>query len=339
MFLSKLTLQNFRNYAKTEFSFDQGTTVIVGPNTIGKTNILEAIFLLACAKSFRAEKDLEMIKFGQEIGRAIGEIEEKEKTKLEIVLTPGKRYLVNGVSKRQMDFMGNLRAVLFEPTDLELVTDSPSLRRKYLDFVLTQVDREYRRALLSYEKGIRQRNRLLERIRDEGLSLGQLHFWNELLIKNGQILSLKRKEFLNFVNHEPQTFGQLQIIYDASEISNERLLKYQAQEIASAQTLVGPHRDDWKVEKGENRDISLYGSRGEQRLAILWLKMAELEFVTAKCGSRPLLLLDDIFSELDEIHRQQIMEVVPKQQTIITTTDVEHVGKDFLEKVKVINLK
>ena len=360
MFISSLTLQNFRNYTKSDFSFDQGTTVIVGPNTIGKTNILEAIFMLACAKSFRAEKDLEMIKFGAEVGRMMGEIgignvlTGEEKLKLEIVLTPGKRYLVNGVPKRQIDFMGNLRAVVFEPTDLELVTDSPSLRRKYLDFVLIQVDREYRRALLSYEKGMRQRNRLLERIRDEGLTLGQLHFWNELLVKNGRVLTLKRKEFINYVNHEPQLFGRLQVIYDESEISQERLLKYQNQEIACAQTLVGPHRDDFKFEirnplfdrklaqskQFENaRDISLFGSRGEQRLAILWLKMSELEFVTEKCGERPLLLFDDIFSELDENHRKQIMEVIHKQQTIITTTDLDHVGKDFLGKVKVIELK
>ena len=338
MFLSKITLQNFRIYTKTTFNFDNGTTVIVGPNTIGKTNILEAIFLLATGKSFRADKDLEMIKFGSEIGRVGGQT---DKQKLEIVLTPLKRYLVNGVSKRQMDFVGNLQAVLFEPTDLELVTDSPSLRRKYLDFVLTQVDREYRRALLSYEKGVRQRNRLLERIRDEGLPLGQLHFWNELLIRNGQTLSLKRREFINFINHEPQLFGNLKIIYDASEISQERLIKYQREEIASAQTLVGPHRDDWSISKLSNDkelDISFFGSRGEQRLAILWLKLAELEFVTEKSEERPLLLLDDIFSELDSEHRNHVLEVIPKQQTIITTTDLDHVGKEFLEKVKVINL-
>lgn len=336
MLLTTISLQNFRNYTKANFIFSSGTIVIVGSNTIGKTNILEAIFLLAIGKSFRAEKDLEMIKFGSEIGRVAGQT---DRQKLEIVLTPRKRFLVNGVFKRQMDFVGNLRAVLFEPTDLELVTDSPSLRRRYLDFVLTQVDREYRRALLSYEKGLRQRNRLLERIRDEGLPLGQLHFWNELLVKNGQVLSHKRREFINFVNHQEKEFGNFQIVYDESEISSERLLKYQKEEIASAQTLVGPHRDDWKVEKGENLDLSLFGSRGEQRLAILWLKIAELEFVTEKCGERPLLLLDDIFSELDEEHRKMILDVIPKQQTIITTTDLHHIEKGFLEKVKVIELK
>ncbi len=317
-----------------------------------------------------------MIKLGEEIGRVGGQT---DKVKLEIVLTPLKRYTVNGVGKRQIDFVGNLRAVLFEPTDLELVTDSPSLRRKYLDFVLVQVDREYRRALVSYEKGLRQRNKLLERIRDEGISRGQLHFWDDLLVKNGQIISLKRQEFINFANYQEKDFGAYKIIYDGSEISEERLLKYQNEEVASAQTLVGPHRDDWKIilarvipteAKGrveESRkmefdekdsstslgmtpknqlDSSVFGSRGEQRLAILWLKMAELEFMTEKTADlstdsgfeRPILLLDDIFSELDENHRHQILEVVPKQQTIITTTDLEHVGKEFLNQIRVIEL-
>ena len=144
MQLLDLNLQNFRSYSNSSINFSPNTTLIVGPNTAGKTNILEAIFFLATGKSFHAEKDMEMIRFGEKIARV-------KTDGLEIVLMPQKRYLVNGVSKRQMDFIGNIRAVLFAPTDLELITDSPSLRRKYLDFVLIQVDREFRRARSLYE--------------------------------------------------------------------------------------------------------------------------------------------------------------------------------------------
>ena len=331
MQLLDLNLQNFRSYSNSSINFSPNTTLIVGPNTAGKTNILEAIFLLATGKSFHAEKDMEMIRFGEKIARV-------KTDGLEIVLMPQKRYLVNGVSKRQMDFIGNIRAVLFAPTDLELITDSPSLRRKYLDFVLIQVDREYRRALSLYEKGVRQRNKLLERIRDEGIPHSQLYFWDDLLIKNGQIITLKRQEYINYINYQPSDLGVFSVVYDRSEMSRERLDQYTREEVSAATTLVGPHRDDFKILKGEDKDISLYGSRGEQRMAILWLKMAELEFITSKTGSRPLLLLDDIFSELDKAHRNHIMEIIPKQQTIITTTDLQELDKEVLNKVKIIEL-
>lgn len=381
MYISTIKLQNFRSYAKSEFTFTSDTTVIVGPNTAGKTNILEAIFLLSTGKSFRADRDVEMIKFNEEIGRVYGVIvnnDSNSDVKLEIILTngmvaktatPKKKYSVNGVPKRQIDFAGLLRAVLFAPTDLDLITDSPSLRRKYLDFVLLQIDRDYRRALLSYEKGLRQRNRLLERIRDEGVSHSQLGFWDELLIKNGQYMTQKRREYVSYINYNLKIADalkkdgkdsiRLQIVYDSSEISKDRLKQYEREEVASATTLVGPHRDDWSIKKylsskvlrcssfalrateGKQEswvEVSLFGSRGEQRMAVLWLKMCELEYINDKTGQRPVLLLDDIFSELDDNHRGLIMEVVPKQQTIITTTDIEHIDKMYLEGVNVIKL-
>lgn len=362
MYISKLTLQNFRSYLKSEFNFSKNTTVVVGPNTAGKTNILEAIFLLSAGKSFRGDKDSEMIKYEAELARVQGEIfdESNEKKKLEVLITNGlvsgeavqkKKYLVNGVPKRQLDFAGIIRSVLFSPTDLELITNSPSLRRKYLDFVLLQVDRDYRRAILIYEKGLRQRNKLLERIRDEGIPRSQLSFWNDLLIKNGRYISQKREEYINFINYEinisrifaDTRMADFNLVYDLSEISEERLQKYSHEEVASATTLVGPHRDDWKINKyqGEENavDVSLFGSRGEQRMAILWLKMSELEYINQKTGTRPVLLLDDIFSELDDVHRRLIMEIVPKQQTIITTTDIDHIDKEYQDKVTVVSLK
>lgn len=349
MYLNFLKLQNFRNYESREFNFSSNTTLIIGDNAIGKTNVLEAIYLLSTGKSFRAELEREMIHFGKELGRVSAVVSNDEKFNLEVLLVSEgptlsrkKRFTINGVSKRQMDFVGNLRSVLFRPEDIEIVTDSPSVRRKYLDLVLSQVDKEYRRSLLLYEKGLRARNKILERIREEGVSRSQLFYWDKLLIKHGEVLTLKRTEFIDFVNSTPDLFADLAVIYDQSAINEERLKKYEREEVDAATTLVGPHRDDFKIvtrEKAGERDVHVFGSRGEQRLAIYWIKLGELEYVAKNSGERPLLLLDDIFSELDHSHRQHILEIIPKQQTIMTTTDLHLVDKGYIEKIEVIELK
>lgn len=344
MVIKNIYLTDFRNFKKKEFKFSDGITVIVGPNASGKTNVLESLFLLSSGKSFKAKIEEEMVAYDKDIARVKSQM-------LEAVLTRGlidvgnsvpekvarKKLLVNGVPKRLVDFAGLFKVTLFGPRDLDLVTESPSIRRRFLDFVLSQVDREYRRASLSYEKGLRQRNRLLYRIREEGLSRSQLLFWDKLLIRNGNYISVKREEFIDFINStgslNDQNFG---LTYEGSAISEGRLEQYMNEEIASATTLVGPHRDDF-VFREKERNLAIYGSRGEQRMAVLWLKLAELAFVEAKTGERPTLLLDDIFSELDHEHRKVVIKVLGKQQTIITTVD-EHFIEDFgkIEKIKLI---
>ena len=455
MIIRRINLQNFRNYEKKTFEFSEGVSLIVGDNAVGKTNLLEAIYLLASGRSFRVKSvEREMIRYGEEIARVNGIIQnskiknqnDNSKLKihndesyyidpdlrrddsgkvLEIVLTTGevggekagkKKYVVDGVPKRGFDFLGNFRAVCFGPEDLELITDSPSLRRKYLDSVLVQVDREYARCLLAYEKGIRARNKLLEGIREEGrggdfirrplaetspMHIGEgkgdalvgtidenyrrrLYFWDQLVIKNGGVLTEKRGKYIDFLNDNllmhltgldadntdklyadnadipKDAFSSFNsyfcIEYDKSLISEDRLKQYEREEIASATTLVGPHRDDFvvkiknqksKIKNNEEnnyidsdlhrndsgRDLSVYGSRGEQRLAILWLKLGELAYIEKETGDKPALLLDDIFSELDEEHRELVLNLVGKQQTIITTADggvvreLEKIGK------------
>lgn len=335
--IQKIRLSNFRNFIDNVFEFSPKTTVVVGPNASGKTNLLEAIYILSTGKSFKASVEEEMVNYKKDLARAKGLV---GRTTLEIVLTrgqinvgqdkyekaPRKKMLVNNVSKRLIDFAGNFKVVLFAPRDLDLVTESPSLRRRFLDNVLSQVDREYRRALLSYEKGLRQRNKLLFKIREEGGLRSQLLFWDKLLIKNGDYISGKREELIAFINaREPLNDQKFKIEYDKSAMSEARLAEYANEEIAAATTLVGPHRDDF-VFKEKERDLAKYGSRGEQRMGILWLKLAELSFVSktnleATSGEKPTLLLDDIFSELDEKHREVVINVSENQQTIITTAD------------------
>lgn len=328
--IKTLKLNDFRNHSKKTFEFSEGTTVIVGENATGKTNILEALFILSTGKSFKTSSDTEAIQYGKSITGITGIT---SSTSLEAKITTGengwpkKRLLLNGVPKRQIDFAGNFKTVLFGPWDMDLVTDGPSLRRKFLDTVLSQVDREYRRSLLSYEKGVRQRNRLLWRIREENLPAGrqvfprsQLLFWNQLLIKNGNYITDQREKFIDYVNN----LGKVRLEYDRSEISEKRLEQYAREEVASATTLVGPHRDDFIFFDGE-RKLDAFGSRGEQRMAVLWLKMAELSYIEEITKERPTLLLDDIFSELDHIHRKIVLDTIRNHQVIMTTADKHYV--------------
>ncbi|MGI5827707.1 MAG: DNA replication/repair protein RecF [Patescibacteria group bacterium] len=359
MQLKNLQLFNFRSHKQKNFTFTKEVTTFVGPNATGKTNILEAVTLLALGKSFRADKDEEMITFEEEFGRISGEVEDES---LEVVLTHGtwqgkpvakKRFVVNGVGKRRKDFMGRLKVVLFEPQDIQLVVGSPGHKRAYLDFVLSQIDWEYDRSLLSYQKGLRQRNKLLSAIAEGKAHENQLEFWNRLLIKNGEILRKKRDEYVTFLNtycssaqfreimdRNLEDIPYFTFIYDPSTISPERLLKYHQAEIASSRTLIGPHRDTFSIfqQNHKKRDLATYGSRGEQRMGVLALKMGELEFITQKTGKRPLLLLDDIFSELDKNHQKMVLNIITKQQTLIATTEVRFIEKPVQTTMELVTL-
>ncbi|KKQ41407.1 MAG: replication and repair protein recF protein [Microgenomates group bacterium GW2011_GWC1_37_8] len=377
MIIRKLHLSNFRSFKEKTVGFSENTTVIIGPNASGKSNIIESLFLLSTGKSFRARIEEEMVNYEEEIARvkgAIVEVDNKERsgTNLEVVLTRGeitigespkkyeenlhagkqvarKRLLINGVGKRLIDFAGTFRTVLFGPWDLGLVTEAPSVRRKFLDTVLSQVDREYRRASLSYEKGLRQRNKLLLGIREENLPRSLLLFWDKLLIKNGDYIARCRGEFIEFVNGANFQFpiSNFQLEYDKSAISEARLEQYKDEEIAAASTLVGPHRDDFVFEIRNTRNVrrntgyekhnlASYGSRGEQRMGVLWLKLAELAYIEEVTKEKPTLLLDDIFSELDHEHRDIVFEAAKGQQTIITTADPHYI--ENFKKVEKINL-
>lgn len=345
MILKRLALQNFRSYDQKTFSFDDKLTYIVGPNTSGKSNLIESIFLLSSGKSYRAEKDSQIIKFGERLARAKAVIANDDESQIEVLIAKEddptqpasddifllkKKYFLNGVSRSRIKFAWQLPSLLFVPSDLDIIDGSPSLRRRFLDNVLELVDEEYRRNLLEYVKAIRQRNALLERTKETGIrSEKQFAYWDELVIKAGSFITAQREAFIGYINTQEKDIADVSVIYDSSVISEERLLKYRDAELGSCVTLVGPHRDDFSVSMKEKRgkpfDVKSFGSRGQQRLAVLQLKLLQLSYIEEKTGNRPLLLLDDIFSELDEDHIKLVMDMVTRQQTIITTTHEEFI--------------
>ncbi len=353
--LKNISIQNFRNYKKAVFDFSEQTTLIVGKNTAGKTNIIEAIFLLSTGKSFRAQIDPQMLLFGEEIGRVKGS---SDGSLLEVILTAGsvggqrtlpKRFLVNGVAKRRIDFEGILNVVLFSPQDLEIIIGTPSLRRGFLDDVLEQVDRDYRIALLEYSKALKQRNALLSLAKDTGRRADeQFEYWDDLLITNGSLLISKREELIERINSAKKDIFDFQIAYDKSTISKERLLQYEEAEVGAGVTLVGPHRDDFYLtidlakpdlaSQGKtDQDLRFFGSRGQQRLAILQLKILQLQIIEETLEKKPILLLDDIFSELDSEHIDLVWSLNHGGQTIITTTHEEFKPKK-MKNLEIIKL-
>lgn len=350
MFLQSLNLNNFRNYKKAKFEFEKDTIVIVGPNTAGKTNFTEAISMLSTGKSSRAEKDDDLIGFGESSAKVTGEVvenlEDKDPVELQVILVKrenggiSKKYTVNKVAKRRVDFAANLTSILFSPEDLDIIIGGPSLRRRLFNEILEQTDRDYRNAFSIYEKALRQRNALLYNARETGSrNEKQFEYWDKLIIENGNIVTTKREELIESINNFSKEIFDFVAFYDKSTISVERLEKYRDAELASAVTLVGPHRDDigFSMLSGNStRDIKSFGSRGQQRLTILQVKLIELSLIEEKMKVRPVLILDDIFSELDEGHIKLIFEILGKQQTFITTTHKEFV--DTLKNAQVIEL-
>ena len=377
MFLKSLNLTNFRNYAQLELNFDQRPTILVGNNAAGKSNLLEAIYLLSTTKSQRVETEDELIKEGEKFLRVEGFLDEPDTELLVIINRPTtevsfrKKILVNGIPRRIVDFIGNLPAVIFYPSDINMVTGSPSLRRWHLDLGLAQIDPEYKRSLTLYEQFLTARNRVLKRIREGHGKLDELDYWTKGLVEKGQMVGQKRQAFFEFIDGLEKPLGEFKFDYTMSPISVEKLSETNGREVAAAATLIGPHRDDFRVilnpslrsrvnsvkdlsrmrvsnelrdssatpQNDMGCDLAHYGSRGEQRTATLAFKLAQLEYMAKILGKRPILLLDDIFSELDVNHRAHVVEIVGKQQTIIATVELENIPKDFLDSSRILRVE
>lgn len=372
MLVKKLLLERFRIHNSLLLEFKQPTVVILGANASGKTSVIEALYLLATGNSFRAEKIQEMVSFEAELGRVKGVIElegsdfdaliepekidgEKEAYELEVILTrgivqgaktPHRLFSVNDVRRQKRKATGILKVVAFRPEDMRLVEGSPSRRREFLDVPLSLLYPEYESSLSTYENMVKRRNKLLEAVRDHEQPRSVLQYWNLGVIKHGSIVQDFRRKFVqSFANVEfPYPFS---LEYLPSEMSAERQEEYIDREILSGHCLIGPHKDDFIVRMPETNfhneavDVAVYGSRGQQRLAVLWLKTCELQYITAQTHEYPVLLLDDILSELDEDSRGLVTQLLGKTQAIITTIDpggvalvVEKVGAENIQVVR-----
>ena len=343
MEINKLKLVNFRNHQTLELTFDHKTCLITGPNGSGKTNILEAIYFLSTGKSFRADYDRDLISHTAEYAAISADIvSHSDQLSAEVTLLKDprtahksfKRAKINKVPKSIQYFTGLFNSVLFSPEQMELISGSPSGRRKYLDLVLSQTIPSYKKAHTDFGKCLLQRNKLLENIRETGQGKDQLNFWEEKLIENGSFVQLARQKFFDFNKEALKRYGkklnkqstELDVTYKCNKISKKRLEEHFEKELMAGTTLVGPHRDDFEL-IFDGYTISEFGSRGQQRSAILALKLGEIDFFTSETHARPLLLLDDIFSELDDKHRKAVLLTVESQQTIVTSTenfDLQH---------------
>jgi DNA replication and repair protein RecF len=346
MYLEAISLTQFRSYKRQTVLFSP-LTIIVGENTAGKTNILEAVSMLSTGKSFRADKDVDTIQFGSDFARVDATLQDdNQPVKMSVQLlnnssTFHKRYLVNDIGKRLNDFVSFFSSIIFSPQDLEIISESPTMRRKYIDGVLNTTSSEYRGALTLYTKALRQRNRLLGLVKDGKriFAEDEFSYWNTLLIDNGNVITTHRKKYLEYVNFANKEVYNLELSYDSSLVTKERFEKYKNAEIASGVTLIGPQRDDILINIPEtHRPIREFASRGEQRLAVLQLKLLEVDYVKTHTDTQPILLLDDVFSELDRQNIQHLSRLLSDQQTIITTTHIQDVPEEILEKAKILHV-
>lgn len=367
MRLTHLTLHNFRNYVRLDLDLLPGVVLLQGDNAQGKTNLLEAIYYLATSRSPHAGADRELVNWlaaEQEplpYARLVGQVMRGEREiTIEITLTQQvnsetryrKQIRLNGVAKRAMDLLGQLNAVLFLPEDIAVVTGPPSHRRRYLDAMLCQIDPAYCRSLSRYNQIVTQRNALLRDLRERGGDPGQLAFWDERLVEHGAFLVSRRWKTLLALDglahtlHSQLTDGKelLHLHYVPSvemdapasmdavgEVFRAQTRSLRQREIASGMTLVGPHRDEVRF-LVNSMDVGVYGSRGQQRTTALALKLAEVNLMHTETGEHPVLLLDDVLSELDEHRRHFLVRALEDgvEQAIITTTDLHAVPKELL---------
>jgi DNA replication and repair protein RecF len=353
--LDTIRLLDLRGYASLEATFGPGPHLVWGPNAAGKTSLLEAMVLLAWGRSHRTSADAELIRWGAELARVEG-LTGADTIEVAIVrsgaagTTGRKRIRVNGLGRRGTGLAGLLRVVLFAPEEMLLIAGSPSLRRAVIDQLATAGSRAYADALATYGRTLQQRNGLLRAIREEGAGRDELRFWDTAFLDAGAAIVAERRRMLEVVAGplaeahaeiapDEASAGRLTLRYatNAPPLPGEsprdalarRLVETADKEVWNGSTLVGPHRDDLVFEL-EGRDLATFASRGQQRTAILALKLAELDVVTSIDGRPPLLLLDDVFSELDPERRSHLVRrIASLPQAFITTTTLDDLDPEL----------
>ncbi|HSH00964.1 MAG TPA: DNA replication/repair protein RecF [Anaerolineae bacterium] len=391
MYVSHLSLTNFRNYNRLELPLTAGTTILHGANAQGKTNILEALYYLATTRSPHTNHDHQLINWtaAEEgmpvvVGRLVVQVKDSHGQRLlelrliqeqqERRLSFRREALVDRRPVRLMDLLGQLRVVLFLPRDMHLITGSPANRRRYIDITLCQTDAHYCRQLSAYNKHLEQRNATLRRIAEQKRGHDMLPIFTEKVVSLGAQVFARRARFMQELAREtqhihyeqltqgretirlrylPRLLAGVRTVYqdedeqEMAEIASwlekketsltdiearfdKALKEAQAYDLARTQTSVGPHRDDWHFWVN-GRDLADFGSRGQQRSAILALKMGEINWIESQTNDKPILLLDEVLSELDPMRQKALLGTVNNaQQSFLTTTSLDSFTPAFM---------
>jgi len=337
MIVKSLKLKNFRNYDLLDLEFDETTNIFYGDNAQGKTNILESIYLTGTTKSHRGTKDRDMIQFGQEEAHIETVVEKKGvpfKIDIHLKKNSPKGIAINKIPiKKASELFGIINIVFFSPEDLNIIKNGPAERRRFIDLELSQLDKLYLSDLSNYNRIVNQRNKLLKDVYDRKDLLDTLDIWDMQLVNYGNRIMERRKNFIDQMNqiigevHEKLTGGRehLKIFYEPSlkdESLEYALMKNRERDIRMKSTSVGPHRDDICFMCGD-LDIRKFGSQGQQRTAALSLKLSEIELVRNEIKDTPILLLDDVLSELDKHRQNYLLDSIRDVQTLITCTGLD----------------
>ncbi|AUX10894.1 DNA replication/repair protein RecF [Latilactobacillus sakei] len=364
MYLSELQLNHYRNYESVDVHFSPDTNVLIGENAQGKTNLLEAIYVLALARSHRTNTDRELIQWHEDFAKITGLVQRAAgKTPLELVLSQkGKKAKVNHLEQAKLSqYIGQLNVVLFAPEDLNIVKGSPAVRRHFIDMEFGQMSSKYLYNISQYKSILKQRNQYLKQLqRRQAKDLVYLGVLSDQLAAYGAEVTVARRQFLQQMekwaqklhqeitkDREVLTFKyQSQIPEEQLDQSVEELYqqfqtlyeKQQTREVEQGTTLIGPHRDDVQFLVND-KDVQAFGSQGQQRTTALSVKLAEIDLMKAQTGEYPILLLDDVLSELDDLRQTHLLKTFQnKVQTFLTTTSLENVKKEIIATPRVFTV-
>jgi DNA replication and repair protein RecF len=363
LYIQGLELQHYRNYEHLEVTFENQVNVIIGENAQGKTNLMEAIYVLAMAKSHRTPNDRELIQWDAEYGKIKGMLQKKHSAiQMELLISKkGKKAKLNHLEQSKLSqYIGEMNVVMFAPEDLNLVKGSPQIRRRFLDMELGQIAPVYLYELSQYQKILTQRNHLLKSMtEDTPKNAAMLDIFTIQLIEHGAKILKKRFEFLQLLQewaapiHRGISRGleELKIVYKPSidvsesmdlskmkEVYYENFQTIKKREMFRGTTLIGPHRDDLHFFVND-KNVQIFGSQGQQRTTALSLKLAEIELIHSEVKEYPILLLDDVLSELDDYRQSHLLNTIQgKVQTFVTTTSVDGIEHETLKKAKTIRV-
>ncbi len=362
MKITKLELLNFRNYSNISIKFSDGMNIFIGDNAQGKTNILESIVILALTKSHRIGVNPNIIMFGKKKTKIKGTIKkEKVINKLEVQVDDKDKILkINNTDiKKVASYISNLNVIVFSPDDLDIIKGSPNIRRNLLNIQLSQISKTYLNTYNEYNKILKTRNEYLKILYSNSIAdKDYLDIITDKLIEKAIIIYQKRYEYLNYINENINLYynkivgtGNLKVIYEPNisidlyekEAIRKKMkhifYKNYMKELNYGMTLFGPHRDDFNFILDDN-NLKFFGSQGQQKLAVLSYKLSEIPIFNSISGTNPVLLLDDIFSELDIKKRNRLLKIINDNiQSIITTTDLKNINRKYLDNASIFEVK